>query len=506
MGWCVDPAGAEAAREAHVTYVTSSTIYVDAGKADGLLEGAQVEVRRQGQVIARLVVVSTASHRSACRVADGSGSVVFEVGDSISFQPAAPAATPAVVDEPLLRQSRRTGWLRRNGVQGRIAVRFIGLADDMRQNGGYSEPALDARVNAALTPSVRLSVDMRARHTYRAEESVDRTRVYRLLGEWGRPALGPRLVVGRQVASSFASVSLFDGALAEWRSHRWSTGAFTGTQPDPVHYGFSTQTREHGAYIEWREHPSGGSRWQLTMAGIGSYENATVSREYLALQGRVTTRRLYAYVIQEIDFNRSWKAAMGEPRLSLTSILAQARVRLNEVWSVDAGFDNRRNVRLYRDRTTPETEFDDSYRQGMWMGVGARVAARTHVGLRARRAGGGSIGEASSMTATLSSDVPRLTALRLRARGTLYRNAPSQGWLASVSPSFDLTSRIRAGVTFGRRFEEGRLTDRRDQLDWFSTEFDLSLSYAWVWAGAAEWSNGTNERNTQYTSSLVYRF
>jgi hypothetical protein len=242
------------------------------------------------------------------------------------------------------------------------------------------------------------------------------------------------------------------------------------------------------------------------MAGIGSYENSTVSREYVALQGRVTTRRVYAYVIQEIDFNRGWKASMGESRVSLTSILAQARVRLSSVWSVDAGFDNRRNVRLYRDRTTPETEFDDSYRQGMWMGVGARVAPRTHVGIRARRSGGGSVGEANSMTATVSTDVPRWTALRLRARGTLYRNAPAEGWLGSISPSIDLTSRLRSGVTFGWRVERSRLTTRRDELDWFSADFDLSLSYAWVLTGAAEWSDGTNERNTQYHTSLVYRF
>ena len=37
--------------------------------------------------------------------------------------------------------------------------------------------------------------------------------------------------------------------------------------------------------------------------------------------------------------------------------------------SLNAGWDSRRNVRLYRDLVSPATDFDDTYRQGYWGGV-----------------------------------------------------------------------------------------------------------------------------------------
>ena len=96
--------------------------------------------------------------------------------------------------------------------------------------------------------------------------------------------------------------------------------------------------------------------------------------------------------------------------------------------------------------------------------------------------------------------------LGMQARGTLYRNMMSTGWLASISPSLDRGARLGTGVSWGRRDEENRISLVREELDWFSTEFDLVLSYAWILAGAVEWSEGSREKNTQYHTSLVLRF
>ena len=197
---------------------------------------------------------------------------------------------------------------------------------------------------------------------------------------------------------------------------------------------------------------------------------------------------------------------LEQSRISLTSILLQGRVTLGRRWSVDGGFDNRRSIRLFRNRTTPETEFDDSYRQGAWAGTAFRATNRTRLGLRARRSSGGFGGHATSITGTASTVTPRLSALSFRMRGTSYQNSTSTGWLGSVSPSLAISARLRAGASLGRRTEEHRITNATTQLDWVSTDFDFVLSYAWLMMGSVEWANGSNEQTTQYHTSLAYRF
>ena len=151
-------------------------------------------------------------------------------------------------------------------------------------------------------------------------------------------------------------------------------------------------------------------------------------------QARWQSRRFQSFVEQQIDVNRGWKAKLGEPPVTATSLLVQGRMALGNRWSVQGGFDNRRNVRLYRNLITPETEFDDSYRQGFWAGAGLRVAKRTRLGVRAQRSSGGFGGKATSLTATATTSLPHFETLGLRLRGTSYHNPTSTGWFASVSP------------------------------------------------------------------------
>ncbi len=88
-----------------------------------------------------------------------------------------------------------------------------------------------------------------------------RTRVYRL--NVSHQAVGSplRVSLGRQVSPDLASVSLFDGALAEYGRATVAWGLFGGTQPDPESYGYSTRVLEYGTYARVQSPqgtPSGG--------------------------------------------------------------------------------------------------------------------------------------------------------------------------------------------------------------------------------------------------------
>src|SRR2546425_8748931 len=90
--------------------------------------------------------------------------------------------------------------------------------------------------------------------------------------------------------------------------------------------------------------------------------------------------------------------------ISLTSTFAVFQYHATQDLTLDAGFDNRRNVRLYRDVVNPETAFDDTYRQGAWMGAWLQLARQYRLGLDPRSSGGGSRGPADPFTLPLRAD------------------------------------------------------------------------------------------------------
>ncbi len=80
-----------------VTFATASAIYVDAGTADGLAQGAKLEARHRRRGAASCTVVEIAAHHAVCK-ADGKR--VPGVGDRLRFQRAAADAPAAVKPRP----------------------------------------------------------------------------------------------------------------------------------------------------------------------------------------------------------------------------------------------------------------------------------------------------------------------------------------------------------------------------------------------------------------------
>ena len=110
-------------------------------------------------------------------------------------------------------------------------------------------------------------------------------------------------------------------------------------------------------------------KWSMAFGGVTSQQQGQ-SRTAISCSRRATgsAEGLSASAAQEVDINTGWERALGEDVLVPTSTFASLRVALQDGVGLAGGFDNRRNVRLYRDRLTPETEFDDAYRQGAWVG------------------------------------------------------------------------------------------------------------------------------------------
>lgn len=507
------PASAGAASEAHVTYLATSTVYVDAGSDQGLAEGDLLEVVRNGAVIAQLRVFVVASHKAGCR-REMEGAPIA-VGDTVRYRPSTAATAPAVTTgtggpsraaAPLDVSQR----LRRFGLSGRIGARYIMVRQPDADFSSH-QPGLDLRLsgNDLGGSGGGVDVDVRAYRTYRStgsgsSESESSNRVYRANVSWNPRTVPLHLVLGRQFSPSLATISIFDGPLAEYVGDGFSVGALAGTQPDPVNYGVNTDIREYGTYAELRNRVGAEQRWGATLGLIGSYDKTAINREFAYLQGRYNDRIAALYVAQEIDLNRGWKRDEGESTVSPTSTFAFGRLQAEEHVSIHAGYDNRRNVRLFRDHVTPVTEFDDRYRAGYWVGTDGRLGW-ARIGGEVRFARGGSGGSADAYSLTLGA--VRVTPLRLDLRGrtTRYTSDRAEGWLHACSAGLPVADWIAASVNGGLRDETSRLAGGSDtQLGWYGLDIDVTLGRHWFFLVSMERTHGDGDNEQVYTA-LSYR-
>jgi len=496
---------------AHIVYRSGNTVYLDAGRDQGLVVGQQVTVVRDGVDIAALTVASVSSSRASCTAEAGAA---LKTGDEVRFAPTMTQTTASAEPPPGPPRRREQNWFRRNGLRGAVDLRVMSLKDRSGYGEAYAQPALNLRLlgaNVGGSP-YSLAVDVRTRRTYRTRtdgdhETIARDRVYRLMGSWQRADSPWRVSAGRQTSPNLSSVSTFDGALGEYARARWVTGAFVGTQPDAVDYGLSTDILEYGAFGTLSGRPDSPNRYTATAGVVSSRTQGISNRNYLFLRGIATTPRFTGYAFQEIDVNAGWKQDAGENAVSLTSTALSLQYRIRADLDVRAGFDNRRNIRLARDRETPESEFDDAYRLGWSVDGGWRPVSRLQLDLGFRTYGGTSSGDSDAITGRFR--LLRLTpwSLELDGRTTRYTGPYVDGWLYSLAASGTVAGKHRVEVHGGLRQEQrGETKDTDASTTWFGGDVDVNLARGWYILLSLDITRGDVEKNDQLYTGVSRRF
>jgi hypothetical protein len=501
-----------ATRPVVITYLTTTTAYVDAGRQDGLHEGDTLRVIRGGSEAGRLQVTYIASRQAACEILVQTSPLL--VGDTVDVvrKAAPPAPTQAVAagaSSSYAPASRHSG----TGIRGRMGARYLGVWQRDGSGAHFSQPSFDVRLDAqSLGGSpVGFVLDLRTRRTVASMTDgarvVDgRTRVYQGALFLATPGAPVRVTAGRQFSSALSSVTLFDGVMAELARPSWGIGGFAGSEPEPGDLGYSTDVRDYGGYVQLHSRADATSRWTTTLGAVGSYQAGVTNREFLYLQAGYSNRRLSLFGTQEVDYYRAWKQAMGERAWSPTGTFGTLRYELSPSVSVNAGYDSRRNVRLYRDAVTPETAFDDAFRQGVWGGLWVR-SGPGRIGIDARSSSGGSAGQTRSYTLSLGLD--RLTALRLglRSRTTHYSGPRQSGWLQSLSVDVMPAPPLRLALNGGVRVIRDPLADPLQySVGWLGADVDLNLGRHWYVMCSGTHESGGLDSNDQLFGGLSYRF
>jgi hypothetical protein len=505
---------------AQVTYVSGRTAYVDAGVRDGIGHGSRVVALRNGAIIAELTVKFLSSHSAACEIV--SSTTPVNEYDSVRYSRLPVESTTVAKTAEMGRAPPTT--LRRMGISGRVGLSYQLVNGTAGAAGSLTQPALDLNMVGLNVGGSKVSfaIDTRTRRTYStapdgSTSSDQMMRVYQASLTWADPASGALLTVGRQYVQALSSVSLFDGATAELVKRHWSFGGFGGTQPDPATMGYSRRIMQYGAFVQLHQSltVTPGQplppRWSITLGGISSTDSGQLNRDFAFVQAFYSSQRFTLFATQEVDYNHGWKATMGQPTISPTSTFITAQLQAASFLSFYAGFDNRRNVLLYRDYISPETIFDDAYREGMWGGLSISPGGFLRFGGDARLSTGGLHGDANSYTGWISADrgMPLQGTVRLRA--TRYTSYSTDGWLYAGSLGISPAWRLRLQFNGGLRQEtDPRLdsagTAPQTNVQWFGADADLGISRSWYFILSVMRTTGGLESNDQAYGGLSYRF
>jgi len=260
-------------------------------------------------------------------------------------------------------------------------------------------------------------------------------------------------------------------------------------------------------YARWHNLPGAVTRLEMVTAAIGSYDHGNVNREYVALLGRVMSSRASLMLQQDVDMNRGWKRDAGESAVTLTNTFASAHWRASRAFDLDAGFDNRRNIRLYRDFVSPETQFDDTYRQGVWGGAGVGFARHYRLGVSARASTGGSSGNANTYTGLASATHITAAQLDFRLRSTHYDNDASDGWMHTLATGCSLGEGWMLELFGGLRNDHSKLFSASDSnTSWFGADMDVDLGSSVYLNLSGEHNTGGDESFNQVYSGISWRF
>jgi hypothetical protein len=261
--------------------------------------------------------------------------------------------------------------------------------------------------------------------------------------------------------------------------------------------------------VQTHSRASAASHWALTLGASGSYDSGQANREFGYVQASYLSPRLWTFFAQEIDYYRPWKAMTGMSQISPTSTFAVLRYQVTRALTLDAGYDNRRNVLLYRDVVNPATVFDDTYRQGMWAGTSVRFSGRYLLGVDARSSRGGPAGRADAYTMSFNASPIAALGATLRSRTTWYSSPQLTGWLQSVAIGVTPGGgRLHLELNGGGRQERNVLVDPpvNAWVTWVGADLDLSLQRSWFLIVSANHETGSFDGNNQIYSGLSYRF
>lgn len=366
-----------------VSYVSSTTVYISAGRDDSLAVGDTLTIVRAGQTICTVVTIAVSRHSTASQVLLGKGSVlvgdtalitktlmVSQEGkrDSLSSLLLTPRKESVRRDE----QHRQSTGADQNVVSGRAAVQYSGvLAEDSRFN--LSQPSALLRLEVAKLYGTNLKFSMYGRSYYDISANYNRfgddtrlkIRMYEFTLSDERPDGAFGYTAGRVTSRFVGGLGTFDGGQLYYKIGDFTSGFLYGAQVGDRTMSIDGDDRRGAFFLNYRSGPDFLHQYDGTIAYARQLFEGKLDREFIYFQNLATLgTQLNVYQSAEVEtqeINNGTRKT--SPKLSNTFFSINY---YPIAWlSANIGYDASTTVYLFETmKATSDTLIDRNYLQG----------------------------------------------------------------------------------------------------------------------------------------------
>lgn len=469
--------------EAKVTYVAWKTLYLSAGRAQGVENNLNGLLYHDGSLIGEISIAATAD--STCVATLTGDSAIARPGDRaiilLKDSEAQKAPTLAQAPERTVTEEVRSHVSGQRRPRSRFTGRASIQADTYQDKAGTEvNPGATFRssISRVLTSNSHLSLKYRGRQRTNSEGKEWQHRLYEASLAFESSEQRWRASFGRIQAGSVAGIGYLDGAYGEAGLGRgFAVGAFGGAQAEADLSVSDFGTTKGGVLVTHRRNENAVRRSQFTLAMAGEYVNGNISREFLYQQSTLSLGSAFSlYESSDFNINRGWRRDAEGSVLSLANMLANVRFMPFQSTTLSVGYDGRARYHDWESRETPDSLFDDAIRHGLRAGIelaflhGMRVAAQ-----QSYRSDPATDTFYPSGSYSVTSNSILHSSVGASVRFNTFSNRFSTGELRSIAVSWAPVRYTDLRAEYGQTHYVFRLDDYESDADWIRTSFDLNL-------------------------------
>ncbi len=370
-----------------VTYISGSSIYVDAGREKGLAVGDRLTILRRSIPLGRGVVIAVSSNSSASQllppadsVAVGDSAIVFKI---VPLQPVQPAvARPAAAARGKANAAESDGMI----VHGRVGLQYAGAgALDSRLD--FSQPSVLLRLDLSKMPGGlsfsfygRSSYDLAQRSSFSSESGRWGLRLFDMALAYDNPSAWYGFSVGRLTSRYVGGLGAFDGGQFFVRQGNLSAGFVLGFQPDYHTSQIQTEQQKMAGFVNYAW---GGDVFRSNNSTIAYGQQlfrGKLDRDFLYLQNTFNLgSTLFLYQSSEVDLH-DMKDSVRSPAFRLNNTFVTLSYMPVSWLTANAGYDATRNFLLFESmKTFPDSLIDRELQQGFRLGASIRLPLRMSI-------------------------------------------------------------------------------------------------------------------------------
>lgn len=499
---------------ARVTYVAWKTLYLNAGRAQGVENGLNGLLYRGESLVGEITVAATAD--STCVATLTAEGVVALPGDRaiILLMDSENRNFPAAAHSPMHSNTNDANRLvsRQRKPHGRFTGR-VSFQTDIYQDNSSTEvnPGATFRstIPGVITNNSSLSLKYRGRQRTNPNGKIWQHRLYEAGLSFESTEQRWRASFGRIQAGSVAGIGYLDGAYGEvGLGNGFAVGAFGGAQAQSDLSNTDFSTTKGGVLLTHRRSASFVRRSQFTLAMAGEYVYGNLSREFIYQQSTLSLGNGFSlYESSDFNINRDWRRDAEGSALSLANMLANVRYVPFRSTTLSIGYDGRARYHEWESRETPDSLFDDAIRHGLRAGIelsflhGVRLAAQ-----QSYRSDPADDTFYPSGSYSLSTNSILHNPVGASVRFNRFSNRFSTGDLRSVSASWAPVRYAELRAEYGQTQYVYRLDKYKSDSNWMRASFDLNLRSGTYLSLQVDQSSTADETTVRSFIELGQRF